>query len=145
MNATWDLEMIHRFGVTVHAFDPSPESVTWATEHHVHDNYVFHPVGIAANDGVLKLYPPPTKRTVHWSSVNRGGAREQDAIEAPVKRLSTIAAELGHDRIDVLKIDIDGSEYEVVPDILASGLSIVNVGFVPEDGISRRLCLMISG
>ena len=78
----------------------------------------------AAHDGLLKLYPPPTSRTVHYSSINRSGAREEDAVEVPVKRLSTIARELGHDHIDVLKMDIDGSEYEVIPDVLASGLPI---------------------
>ncbi len=123
-NLTWDNEMIRHFGVTIHAFDPTPGAVEWATTTRLPDNVHFHPVGIAAYDGTLKVYPPPTKRTVHYSSINRARAAEEDAIEVPVKRLATIAGELGHDRVDVLKLDIDGSEYEVLPDMLACGLPI---------------------
>ena len=32
-------------------------------------------------------------------------------------------AELGHDRVDVLKMDIEGSEYEVIDQILRDGLA----------------------
>ena len=120
----WDNEMIRRFGVTVHAFDPTPGSVEWWATHHLPEKVHFSPVGIAAHDGTLKVYPPPTKRTIHYSSINRARAAEEDAIDVPVKRLATIAAELGHDRIDVLKLDIDGSEYKVLPDVLACGLPI---------------------
>jgi hypothetical protein len=31
---------------------------------------------------------------------------------------------LGHTRLDVLKLDIEGSEFEAIPDILASGVEI---------------------
>ena len=30
-NLTWDNEMIRHFGVTIHAFDPTPGAVEWAT------------------------------------------------------------------------------------------------------------------
>ena len=32
--------------------------------------------------------------------------------------------QLGHERIDVLKMDIEGAEYDVLPDILSSGLVV---------------------
>ncbi len=123
-NLGWDIEMIRQFGVTIHAFDPTPGAVEWATTTRLPDNVHFHPVGIASHDGMLKVYPPPTNRTVHYSSINRAGAAEAQAIEIPVKRLATIAAELGHDRVDVLKLDIDGSEYDVLPDVLDCGLPV---------------------
>ena len=120
----WDTEMIRRFGVTVHAFDPSPGSVEWVATTQLPAKMEFHPVGISDHDGTLKLYPPPTSRTVHYSSINRARAAERDAVEVPVKRLATIAGELGHDHVDVLKLDIDGSEYEVLPDVLDCGLPV---------------------
>ena len=121
---SWDREMIRHFGVTVHGFDPTPDTVEWARTTQLPEKFHFHPIGIGDHDGALKLYPPPTKRTVHWSSINRARAAEGDAIEVPVKRLATIAGELGHDRVDVLKLDVDGSEYKVLPDVLACGLPI---------------------
>ena len=40
--------------------------------------------------------------------------------------------ELGHDRIDLLKMDIEGAEYEVIRDVVESG---VDVG---HDGLLER-------
>jgi hypothetical protein len=42
------------------------------------------------------------------------------AIEAPVYRLSTIMKTLGHSRVDLLKMDIEGAEYGVLADLLVS-------------------------
>ncbi len=61
---------------------------------------------------------------MHYSCINRSGAPEDKAVEVPVRRFRTIAADLGHDRVDLLKLDVDGSEYAVLPDILASGIPI---------------------
>lgn len=123
----WDRDVIETFGSTVHGFDPSPATVAWAQTAALPPKFVFHPVGIAAHDGAIRLYPPPTNRTVHYSSINRVGVAEDRAVEVPVKRLATIAAELGHDRVDLLKLDVDGSEYAVLPDILASGIPIAQI------------------
>ena len=120
-NLEWDLEMIRRFGVTVHGFDPSPGAIAWVRGSDLPAQFVFHAVGLAPRDGILRLYPPVSARTVHYSSIRRSRrVAETDAIEVPVKRLATIARELGHDRIDVLKIDIDGGEYEIIPDLIAA-------------------------
>jgi hypothetical protein len=43
------------------------------------------------------------------------------AISAPVHRLATIAALLGHKRVNLLKMDIEGGEYTVLPECLSSG------------------------
>jgi ribosomal protein L25 (general stress protein Ctc) len=45
-----------------------------------------------------------------------------DAIEAPVRRMATLLRELGHDRLDLVKMDIEGAEYDVLPERLASGI-----------------------
>lgn len=41
-----------------------------------------------------------------------------------MRSFADILRELGHDRIDVLKMDIEGSEYEVIPTILDAGVEI---------------------
>jgi hypothetical protein len=51
---------------------------------------------------------------------------------------------MGHERIDVLKIDIEGGEYEAIDDLLASRLSVgqVLVEFhhhFPGVGLSRTV------
>ena len=86
---------------------------------------MFHPVGIAARDGTIAFSPPRTKRTVNYSPIDRGDrASSRNRVEMPVKRLETIAGELGHDHVDLLKLDIEGGEYEVIPDLLASPIQV---------------------
>jgi hypothetical protein len=41
-----------------------------------------------------------------------------------VRRLSTLMRELGHDAVDVLKLDIEGGEYEVLDDLLRERLPV---------------------
>lgn len=47
-------------------------------------------------------------------------ASSEDAIEVPAFCLSSIATRLGHSRIDLLKMDIEGAEYEVLEGLLTS-------------------------
>lgn len=124
-DATWDVAMIDRFGLTVHAFDPTPGSIAWVESQDLPEQFTFSPIGIAAQDGTMSMYAPRSDRTVNYSPIDRGGkASRKERVDLPVKRLATIAAELGHDHIDLLKLDIEGGEYEVLPDILASGVPI---------------------
>jgi hypothetical protein len=44
--------------------------------------------------------------------------------ECQVRRLPTIRELLGHDHIDLLKIDIEGAEYDALEDIVAESASI---------------------
>lgn len=41
-----------------------------------------------------------------------------------MKSLSDIVKELGHERIDIVKIDIEGSEYSVIDSILSAPVEI---------------------
>ena len=134
-NVAWDLALIERFGTTVHAFDPTPASIAWVSRQTLPPAFQFHPWGLAAFDGELEFYPPRKATSTHYSQERRPHSwrrylrlsreeRDSSPVLAPVRRLSSTLAELGHRRIDVLKIDVEGSEFEAVPDILASGIEI---------------------
>ena len=45
----------------------------------------------------------------------------------PVRRLGTILEELGHDRLDILKMDIEGAEYDVIEEIVNAPVPISQV------------------
>jgi FkbM family methyltransferase len=124
-NVQWDLAMIRRFGATIHAFDPTPQSIAWVARQSLPTEFCFHDVGISNFDGSLDFYPPRRAGGMHYSQQprQRFGPPPQP-VPGQVQRLATIARRLGHDRIDVLKLDVEGSEFDAVPDVLASGIPI---------------------
>src|SRR5690606_26127538 len=108
----WDKEMVRRFGLTLPAFDPTPRARAWIRAQSLPPSFHFHEYGIAAHDGVVNFFPPRRMTSYNFSPIDRDGRVERDGrIEAPVKRLSTIMRDLGHTRVDVLKVDIEGGEY----------------------------------
>lgn len=124
-DVSWDLAMIQHHGVTVHAFDPTPGSVQWVKARTWPAQFQFHPIGIASYDGTMEFFPPRTERTVHFSPMDRGYEHDpRDKVEAPVHRLSTIMRQVGCAHVDVLKLDIEGGEYDVLPDVLDSGIPV---------------------
>lgn len=123
-NADWDLAMIERFGVTVHAFDPTPESIRWAGEQQLPHEFRFHDYGISNFDGVSQFYPPK-RPGGHYSEEQRKHTKPEDeTVPGQVHRLSTIMRQKKHERVDVLKLDVEGSEFEAIPDILQEGMPI---------------------
>lgn len=114
---SFDLALIERFGVTVHAFDPTPQCVTWVAEQSLPKEFVMHPYGVAAFDGEAKFHPPDDPNHVSHTILDRP---DRSAVSVPFKRLVTIMRELGHDRLDLLKMDIEGAEYGVIADMAAS-------------------------
>jgi len=122
-NVAWDLEMIRRYGVSVHAFDPTPASIAWVKRQKLPRQFVFHDCGISNFDGTLDFYPPRKAGNTHYSQEQRSGGKTA-AVRGRVNCLTTIMRRLGHRHIDVLKLDVEGSEFEAIPDILESGISV---------------------
>lgn len=122
-DVSFDLAMIERFGVTVHAFDPTPKSIAWVRAQKLPSKFVLHEVGIAGYDGTASFAPPENPNHVSHTLLARESTKDR-AITVQVKRLSTLLRELGHDRIDVLKMDVEGAEYDVFDDILGAGIAI---------------------
>jgi len=118
----FDLAVIEKYGVLVHAFDPTPSSIDMLDARDLPQQFVFHPWAVAASDGSLTFYPrlkeDGTKSDVMYTMI----AEEEtvdDAIEVPAYSLSTISEKLGHERIDLMKMDIEGAEYEVLDSLLS--------------------------
>ena len=120
-DASFDLALIEKFNLVVHAFDPTPKSIAWVKRQKLPGRFVMHGFGIAAFDGDVTFHPPENPDHVSHTLLERPATKAK-AISVPVKRLGTIMKELGHDRIDVLKMDIEGAEYEVIEDISQSGI-----------------------
>lgn len=118
-DASFDLALIDRFGAQVHAFDPTPRCLAWVEQQSFPPQFRFHPVGVAGTDGTLTLHAPPQDDHVSFSPVARKGSG--GAVQVPVKTVRSLMAELQHARVDLLKADIEGAEYEMIADLLREG------------------------
>ncbi|MBI3584682.1 MAG: FkbM family methyltransferase [Nitrospinae bacterium] len=118
---SFDLELIQTFNASVHAFDPTPRSIELIKNREVPEKFVLHEYGIANYDGKANVFPPQNPNHISHTIVDRG-VHNRPAIEVQVHRLNTIMAMLGHKKIDLLKMDIEGMEYQVIEDFLTSGV-----------------------
>ena len=120
---SFDLELIERFDCEVFAYDPTPRAIEYCARAAGHiDKYHFFGIGLWDKDEILKFYEPQNSEHVSHSICNLQST--DSYFEAECKRLSHIMANNGHDRIDVLKLDIEGAEYKVLESIKEDGLDI---------------------
>jgi FkbM family methyltransferase len=117
----FELALEHRHRVAVHVFDPTPVSRVWVESQDLPARICFHPIGIAGRDGTAWFEPPQRATDVSHSITVRPSAH---AVELTVQRLETIMRSLGHHRLDLLKLDIEGAEYDVIRDMLESGIPV---------------------
>ncbi len=120
---SFDLGLIQRYGLRVHAFDPTRKCRDWLRSQTLSPNFIFTGVGLADYDGtgsfVLRSRPD-------WDNyeLNVPIAGAFDSEDLPVARVVTLMRHFGHEHIDLLKLDIEHAEYAVIDDVLASGLDV---------------------
>lgn len=122
-NLAFDVALAREYAVHVFAFDPTPRSRAHVARLDLPERLVFHPLGIAAHDGLQHFAAPAKARDVNFAPLAHASARDASAatVELPVRRYATLARDLGHTRVDLVKLDIEGGEYAVLPDLLAEG------------------------
>lgn len=113
---SFETELSERFNSKIYIFDPTPSSISWMATQTLPPHVYFHPVGIAADDGYADFYAPRGNGTGAHSKLKNEYATQP--IKVPMKRLTTIMKEQGHHFIDLLKMDIEGAEYEVLEEIM---------------------------
>jgi len=135
---SFDNAFIERFNATVHAFDPTPLSSAWIAQQPIMPGLHFHPVGLANYDGLAR-FVLPTHHGVSFTALPYED--HKSSTECRVARLSTLRRLAGCDRIDVIKVDIEGGEYDIVDDLASSGIPQVMVEFhhrlVGRGGVAR--------
>lgn len=120
---SFDLALIKKYGCIIFAFDPTPKSIDWIKQQTLPENFNFYPLAIANYDGKAQFFPPKNPNFVSHTLIRRSETSYRSII-VDVRRLSTIMKLLGHQSIDLLKMDIEGAEYFVIPDIEKSNIEI---------------------
>jgi FkbM family methyltransferase len=130
-DVTFDLALIETYGVEVHGFEPDPRTLEWLGAQTLPPSFHVHAFALADHDGRASLFPqrpsapdgtPLASRTL--LSDFRPDAPEREIENVAVHRLRTVMSMLGHERVDVLKMDIEGAEYTVIDDLLASAVPV---------------------
>lgn len=122
---SFDRAIIEQYGAEVHGFDPTPEATAWIEAQDLPSNFHFHPLGLGSHDGIISLFPPRKPGRINYSQERLEYVNELHVpVELPVARLETAMRGLGHAHLDVLKIDVEGSEFEAIPEMLLRPCSI---------------------
>lgn len=141
---SFDIALIREFGAEVHVFDPTPRAKThvegliiatrsgqpfpvnrdpeinYQIETQDLEKLHFHPIGIWSKAENLRFYAPANPDHVSHSAVNL--QRTDNYFEADVQPLDQLMQQLGHSLPDLVKLDIEGAEYEALGAMLAADL-----------------------
>jgi FkbM family methyltransferase len=121
---TFDLDIINNYNCSVFAFDPTPKSISWINTQTLPDNFHFTNIGISNVNDTVNFFLPKNELYVSGSLSVQSNIDIATTIEVEVRELRQICLMLNHDRIDILKIDIEGSEYDIIDNILQSNIYI---------------------
>jgi FkbM family methyltransferase len=142
-DVSFDVALNAKFGMRVLCVDPTPRAIShvaglldaaatgssYAVEGGS-ERYVLEgfdpgrfdaiPAALWGQDGSLRLYAPQDPAHVSHSALNLQHTTEH--IDVPARRMSTLLAERGIDRLALLKLDIEGAEYAVLDEMLDGGV-----------------------
>jgi FkbM family methyltransferase len=113
-DVSFDLGLIERFGCEVHSFDPT-EGAARHVASQPEPRLRFHNVAVWTRTGTLTMYRAANPAHIALSAANLQGTRETVAV--PCRSIESVRAELGHERIDLIKLTVDGGEYELLPSL----------------------------
>lgn len=141
---SFDKALMDKTGCRVFAFDPTPRAIEYV-EKTTKDwsGFTFMPVALWTEDATLKFHPPTDATHVSHSLViepEKIGDPTIREIEVPCKRLNTLMKELGHEKIDVLKMDIEGAEYPVLEQAEKQRIvpTVICIEFHPDPKVSAH-------
>ena len=141
---SFDVELINRFGCSVVTLDPTPRAQShvqqviaaaaqgqpMAINNNPANLYAlpailprrlhFEPVGLLDEDRTERFFAPLNPSHVSHSINSKG--KSPDYFDARCERMLTTMNRLGHRKVRLLKMDIEGAEFNVIPDLMNSGI-----------------------
>lgn len=127
-DVSFDLELIRRYGARVRCLDPVEEFGDQAlAEAGGDDRFTFVHAALATHDGPVRMQ---AHHEAASRSVSAAGLYDSERwVEAPGRTLASVMRELGDGHVDLLKLDVEGAEYELLPtlDLDALGVRVLAV------------------
>ncbi len=120
---SFDQAIINKHKCQVFGFDPTPKSINWVKNQQLPNQFNFYEFGISDKTGNVDFYLPKNPAYVSGSISLQKNVNENEKVNVQMKTITDAAKQLGHAHIDVLKMDIEGAEYDVITSLLSSGIS----------------------
>jgi len=111
-DVSFDTSLMDRYGCTVNGFDPTPQVVSWVASQNLDSKFRFHPLALSDKPGQITFFEPDNPN--HISHSKHPSSADGKKIEVECSDLASIASDLGHSKIDLIKMDIEGFEYDVL-------------------------------
>jgi FkbM family methyltransferase len=121
---SFDKAIIKNHGCEVFGFDPTPKSIRWVESQDTPVEFRFYDFGISNKSGLIDFYLPKNADFVSGSIIDQINIDTEKKVSVKMKTIQDILNELNHKHIDVLKMDIEGAEYDVIGDILNCNISV---------------------
>lgn len=103
-------------GALVRSVEPVERFVTEAAEElRAFDRFTAHHAAIAAQDGELTMQRHHEAVSSSLSAANLYDSSE--TVVVPALTLASLMAETGDDHVDLLKLDVEGIEYDLIPQL----------------------------
>ena len=119
---SFERALIERYGCRVVLLDPSPTGIaTVEREALPPAQLLFKPLGLAGQPGRIGFQPPASQEA---GCVEEAPSPGTATCQLTCTSVSALMQELNWDRIDLLKIDIEGFEYGVFRNILDHALDV---------------------
>lgn len=107
----------------IYAFDPTPKAIAFVKkfEKNIFSKFDFFPIGLSDKNHIADFYLPLNPLYVSGSVISNPSVDRSNVIKVQMHTLKYIMEMLGHKNIDLLKLDIEGSEFVAIPQILGGG------------------------
>jgi len=115
----WSKQIYSKYEPYLYIFEPNPKSVTILEETFAGKKAKIFPYGLGSENVTASLSNTGMGSSIYDSSTGYA-ASEKFAIE--IRDIAQVVKELSLETIDLIKINIEGGEYDLVPHMIRTGL-----------------------
>jgi len=114
-DVSFDQSILVKYNCRLFGFDPTPKAVDWARAHMTHPKFTFHSSALSTSNKPLRMFLPTDANADQVSaSAISNGASSSFYFDAPANTLGHYLSSCTQGTCDLLKMDIEGSEYAVL-------------------------------